>query len=132
MATTIANVVTYLIFTALFGNEWYLVNNALAWFAGVVVAFLTNKSFVFNSKCWRGKVLFKELGEFMVARLLSFGFEEGGMWLFVTVLGFGEYSLNIFNLKIGGDFIVKVFVSIVVVIINYFFSKYIIFKKNNS
>lgn len=132
VATTIANILTYILSTALFGKDWYLFNNALAWFAGVFVAFLTNKTFVFCSKCWRGKVFVKELFEFIVARLLSFGIEEGGMFLFVTILGFGNYSAELLGMTIGGDFWVKLGVSVVVVIINYFLSKYIIFKKNNE
>lgn len=129
--TTVANFLVFLVATKLFGEELVLINNALAWIAGVVVAFVTNKLFVFNSKSWKPKTAIKELAEFVAARLLSFGFEEFGMWLFVTVLHMGDKALSLFAFSISGQIIVKFFLSIVVVILNYFFSKFIIFKKNN-
>lgn len=130
--TTIANFVVFLIATKLFGEELVLVNNALAWIAGVVVAFVTNKLFVFNSKSWSAKTAFKEFAEFVAARLVSFGFEEFGMWLCITVLHLSDKSLSLFAFSVSGQIIVKFFLSIVVVILNYFFSKFVIFKKNNK
>ena len=122
--TTVANFVVFLVMTKLFGEELVLLNNAAAWIAGVVVAFITNKLFVFNAKSWKLKTALKEFAEFVGARLLSFGFEEFGMWLFITLLHFGDKSLSVFAFTISGQFIVKFLLSIVVVILNYFFSKY--------
>ena len=132
VGTTLANLFTFIIFTKLFGEEHFMINNALAWFAGVVVAFVTNKIYVFNSKSWELKVALKEFGEFVVARLLSFGFEEGGMLLFVGVLKLADFSFSILFFEVSGQLIIKILLSIVVVILNYFFSKFIIFKKNNK
>lgn len=130
--TTVANFVVFLIATKLFGEELVLVNNALAWIAGVVVAFVTNKLFVFKSKSWIPKTAVKEFAEFVAARLVSFGFEEFGMWLCITVLHLSDKSLSLFAFSVSGQIIVKFFLSIVVVILNYFFSKFFIFKKNNK
>lgn len=127
--TTLVNLLTFWAFTQILGEERYLINNAIAWVAGVAFAFVTNKLFVFESKKWNIKTIGKELPEFVGARLFSFGVEEGGMWLFVDALGFGENSLTILGITITGQIIAKLALAVIVVILNYFFSKFIIFKK---
>lgn len=127
--TTLVNLVTFWLFTGILGEELYLINNAIAWVVGVIFAFITNKLFVFESKSWNSKIAGKEFIEFVGARLFSFGVEEGGMWLFVDVLGFGEKSLTLFGFTITGQIIAKLVLAVVVVILNYFFSKFIIFKR---
>ena len=128
--TTLVNFLTFWFFTKILGEELYLINNAIAWVIGVVFAFVTNKLFVFESKSWNIKTVGKELPEFVGARLFSFAVEEGGMWLFVDILNFGEKSLNLFGFTISGQIIAKLTLAVVVVILNYFFSKFIIFKKS--
>ena len=130
--TTLVNLATFWVFTKILGEELYLINNALAWVVGVIFAFVTNKLFVFESKSWKSKTAGKEFIEFVGARLFSFGVEEGGMWLFVDVLGFGEKSLNLFGFTISGQIIAKLALAVIVVILNYFFSKFIIFKKSKN
>ncbi len=127
--TTIANFLTFWGFTELLGEEWFLVNNAVAWVAGVLVAFVTNKLWVFNSKSWKISIALKEFFEFTIARVFSFFVEEFGMWLFITVLHFSDKSLSLFAFSVSGQIIVKLLLSVIVVIMNYFFSKFIIFKK---
>ena len=127
--TTLVNLLTFWIFTKILGEELYLINNAIAWVAGVVFAFVTNKLFVFESKTWKSKIAGKEFIEFVGARLFSFGVEEGGMWLFVDILAFGEKSLTLFGITIAGQIIAKLALAVIVVILNYFFSKFIIFKR---
>lgn len=130
--TTVANFAAFWICTHLLGERFYLFNNAVAWLAGVIVAFVTNKLWVFNSKTWEFRVVSKEITEFTAARLLSFVFEETGMWFFVDVLSFGDKSLQLLGFTISGQIIVKLLLSIVVVILNYFFSKFIIFKNKTK
>ena len=127
--TTLVNLLTFWIFTKILGEELYLINNAIAWVAGVVFAFVTNKLFVFESKTWKSKIAGKEFIEFVGARLFSFGVEEGGMWLFIDILAFGEKSLTLFGFTITGQIIAKLVLAVIVVILNYFFSKFIIFKR---
>lgn len=130
--TTLVNLITFWVFTKILGEELYLVNNAIAWVAGVAFAFVTNKLFVFESKSWKSKTAGKEFIEFVGARLFSFGVEEGGMWLFVDILGFGEKSLTLLGFTITGQIIAKLVLAVIVVILNYFFSKFIIFKKKKT
>ena len=130
--TTLANLIAFFVADFILGQDLYLVSNAIAWITGVIVAYVTNKLWVFNSKSWKFKVLLKEIPEFVGARLFSFGVEEAGMWLFVDVIGFGEKSLNAFGFVITGVVITKFLLSVLVVVINYFFSKFIIFKKKKT
>ncbi len=127
--TTLVNFGVFWLFTKLLGEGLYLLNNAIAWVAGVIFAFITNKLLVFKSKSWQLKTAIKELTEFFGARLFSFGVEEGGMWLFISVMGLGAKSLSLFGITLTGQFLVKIALAVVVVILNYFFSKFIIFKK---
>ena len=54
------------------------------------------------------------------------------MLLFVDVLNVGEKAINIFGFSITGQIIVKLLLSVVVVILNYVASKFIIFKNKKS
>ena len=74
-----------------------------------------NKIFVFYSKS-NGKELFKEIYEFFKYRILTLVIELVLMYLFVDLL-----SIN--------DMISKIIVQIVVIILNYIFSKLFIFQK---
>lgn len=130
--TTLANLFTYLIFSSILGESFVLISNAIAWIVGVIVAFFTNKVYVFNSKSWKLRLALKEFAEFVAARLFSFGFEEFGMFLLVMVLHFPDIYVRVFNFTIPGDFTAKFILSVFVVIFNYFFSKFIIFKKNKE
>lgn len=127
--TTAVNFVIFWVFTKILGEEFYLVNNAIAWVVGVVFAYVTNKLFVFHSKSWNIKLIAKEIPEFLGARVLSFLIEEGGMLLFISGLGLGEKTLTIFGFIITGQFIVKILLAVIVVVLNYVFSKFFIFKK---
>ena len=130
--TTLVNFFAFWLFTKILGEELYLINNAIAWVVGVIFAYITNKLFVFESKSWDLKVVTKEITGFLGARIFSFLVEEGGMFLFITVLGLGEKSLTILNLTITGQFIVKILLAVIVVILNYIFSKFFIFRIKNE
>lgn len=97
----------------------YLDSNLLAWVVGVLFAFVTNKLFVFESKSFAPSVAAKELAGFVGARVFSFFVETLGLFLMVTVLNWNDY-------------VAKIIVGIIVVIINYVFSKLLIFKKKKS
>ncbi len=130
--TTLVNFAAFWILSRFLGERLYLLNNAIAWVVSVLFAYITNKLWVFESKSWAPKVVVKESVEFVAARLFSFGVEEGGLLLFVDVLGFGKYSFTVFGFEITGQLIAKVILSVIVVILNYFFSKFVIFAKKNK
>lgn len=110
----------------------YLINNAISWVIAVIFAFVTNKLFVFESKSLKANTVIKEALEFFAARLFSFGVEEGGLWLLVEVFKMKDILLQILSKEITGAFIAKIILAVVVVILNYFFSKFIIFAKKRK
>lgn len=97
------------------GGSDYLDANLIAWVVGVIFAFVTNKLFVFESKSWKPAVAGKEFAGFVGARVFSLGVEMLGMFVMVTLLTWNE-------------FIAKIIVGIAVIILNYIFSKLLIFK----
>lgn len=105
----------------LFLGKPYLLSNTIAWIVAVVFAFFTNKMFVFQSKSFEIKNLLKELTSFLGARVFSLIVEQIGLFILID-----KVLLN--------ELVSKIILGIVVVILNYFFSKLFIFKKskNNS
>ena len=112
--TTVINYVVYFILTQGLGVH-YLAANAAAWAAAVAAAFITNKIYVFRSEA-RGRELVREIWQFVSARIVSGVMESALMWIFVDIAGLP-------------DGIVKIAVSVLVVLLNYIFSKLIIFRK---
>ena len=129
--TTVVNLVVFELCGLVLGDEKYLISNVIAWVAAVIFAYVTNKIWVFESKSWAPKLILKEIPSFFAARVFSFVVEEAGLFVFVDLLGFSEYSIKILSFEIGGELIAKVILAVVVVILNYVFSKLFIFKKKN-
>lgn len=127
--TTVLNLAVFWLMNKAVGEDLALVNNAVAFVVAVAFAYVTNKLFVFESKSWDSATLLKEIPSFLGARLASFGLEELLLWLAKDVLAVGRYSLAILGLSIGGLMIAKILISVIVVILNYIFSKFFIFKK---
>lgn len=116
---------------ALFGRDitmkifYIFIANFVAWVAGVVFAFVTNKIWVFESKSWRFGLVMKELWLFVAARLLTGVLE----WFGVPLLVAAGMDQPLFGID---GFLAKVIVSVIVVILNYVFSKLIIFRKKKD
>ena len=132
VATTVVNFATFEIASRILGEKLYLLSNVIAWVVCVIFAYITNKLWVFESKSMKAEVVVKELFSFFAARGFSFIIEEGGLFLLVDVVGLSDYSLEVLGFTISGTFIAKAIVGVVVVIINYFFSKMFIFKKSKN
>ena len=97
----------------------------IAWVAGVAFAFVTNKIWVFESKSWRFGLVMKELWLFVLARLITGVLEWFGVPLLVAI----GINRPLFGAE---GFVAKLIVSVVVVILNYVFSKLIIFRKKDK
>ncbi len=130
--TTVVNFAVYWVLNKALGENFYLVNNVIAWFVSVVFAYVTNKLWVFESKSWTPKILAKEVPEFFAARVFSLLVEEGGLWLFVEKMGFEKFSFDLFGFEFTGKLIAKLVLAVIVVILNYFFSKFVIFAKKKK
>ena len=113
--TTIVNYGIYFLCTELIDLH-HLISNTIAWVLSVVYAFVVNKVLVFASKSWKPEIALKEFYKFVSARFLSGILETLLLLIFVDFL-----EIN--------DAIIKVLASVLIVAINYFLSKRLIFKK---
>lgn len=109
--TTLVNIIVYFFFARLLSIH-YLLANVLAWFFSVLFAYITNRIWVFESK---NDNIIKECTFFIGGRLFSGAVDTGLMYLFIDILSVG-------------DFISKIVIQIIVVILNYLLSKLVIFK----
>lgn len=129
VSTTVVNFLIFALCQTLLGESLYLISNGLAWFAAVVFAYVTNKLWVFESKSWKPAVLWREIPSFFGARVLSFAIEEVGLLVLVEWLDFASFSLRLLGVTLSGTLLAKLLLAVIVVILNYFFSKLFIFKK---
>ena len=130
--TTLVNLVVFKVFDLFFAGKWYLLTNTIAWIAAVAFAFVTNKLFVFESKEWSFGVLKKEIPGFLSARIGSYFIEQGGLWCFVELLHFDEKVFDFRLLQLSGKIVAKLIIGVVVVVLNYLFSKFVVFKKKDD
>ena len=93
-------------------------SNAIAWIFAVAFAYLTNKPFVFKSHDWSKKTVLPELTKFVGCRIGSGFLETANIWLTVDML-------------LWNGNIVKVIVSVLVVLLNYVGSKWLVFVKKD-
>lgn len=126
---TIVNVVFYYAFGLVIGENAYLINNILSWIITVVFAFVTNKIWVFQSKSWTFSVVREEVIGFFSARLFSLLLEEVGLYLLIELLKMNRLELDFFFFNITGTLLAKLIMQVIVILTNYFFSKFLIFKK---
>lgn len=130
--TTLVNLVVFKGCDVLFKGEHYLVSNSVAWIAAVAFAYVTNKLFVFESKSWRFDVIKKEIPSFLGARIASYFIEQAGLWFFVEILHFDEKVFDFIIVRLSGKITAKLIIGVVVVVINYVLSKFMIFAKKDS
>lgn len=127
--TTAVDLLVFVICDFLFGESLYLLSTLFAWLVATVFAYFVNKLYVFNSKSWSTSTVVRETVEFFVARVFSLGINELGMFLLIDVLSFKDIAISPLGIPINGNLIAKAIVSVIVIVLNYFFSKLIIFKK---
>ena len=130
--TTLVNLVVFKGFDVLFKGKYYLFTNTIAWIAAVAFAYVTNKLFVFESKSWKFDVLKKEIPSFLGARIASYFVEQAGLWFFVEILSFDEKVFDFIIVKLSGKITAKLIIGVIVVVINYVLSKFLIFTKKDK
>ena len=96
----------------------YRLATAGSWAAAVLFAYVTNKFFVFRSMNLHPRVVWKEFSSFVICRVATGLFTLAAMMVMVDGIG------------IRHDFICKVVVSAISLVLNYIFSKLFIFKKS--
>ena len=107
-----------LLYYVLFNQNLNVLSNIITEIVAITFAYVTNKLFVFRSKTQEKKDFLKEILSFFALRAVSFFVNLGAMWLLVDVLFFEAW-------------ICKIVVNVVVIVLNYLFSKLFIFNKAN-
>ena len=115
--STVVNFASYYISARIIGIE-EVASSAISWFCAVLFAYITNKLFVFESKTENAKSTLIEMIKFFLARIVS------GI---LCDVGTFALMVKVFNIN---DIISKVVTQVMVIIVNYIFSKLIIFKNN--
>lgn len=115
MLTTIVNLISYYFFSNIMSIN-YLISNMISWIISVLFAYITNKFYVFNSKDTSKDIIIKEFIKFVNCRLTSGIIEMILLFLLVDML-----AVN--------DIISKLVIGVIVVILNFIFSKLFVFKK---
>jgi len=130
--TTLVNLAVFKLSNLFLGEELFLVSNVIAWVIAVAFAYVTNKLWVFSSKSWASEVVRRELPAFVSARIFSLVIEEAGLWLTLKLLGMNTLSWVISGYTVTGTDLWKLVMQIIVVILNYIFSKLIIFRPEKT
>ncbi len=113
--TTIVNFVCFYILTEFIHIEENL-SNAFSIVASILFAYFTNRKLVFNSTATTAKEKLTEFGKFILGRAFS---------MIVELVGF----FLMFNIASINEFVSKALISIIVIILNFFISKFFAFKK---
>ena len=116
--TTVVNIVTYAIFARLFHVD-EVVSNIIAQIISILFAYVTNKIYVFESKSTKLKDILREMISFFGCRI------------FTAVLDTLLFSFMI-KILFMNDLIAKCITQVVVIVLNYVFSKLIIFRKKDK
>ena len=115
VCTTLVNVLTYLCAAHIMKMP-VMAGTILAWVLAVLFAYITNRKWVFHSEATGNQEVGKEIFSFFICRLATGIVDWVCMFIFVEIL-------------LWNDVIIKLIANVVVIILNYIASKWIIFKK---
>ena len=113
--TTLVNIVSYWLLTRWLKQS---VNTAtvVAWILSVLFAYITNRTWVFDSKAIQPNEVIREIVSFFLARLSTGLLDWLIMFVFVTKLSLPDMP-------------VKIASNILVIVLNYVLSRFLVFKK---
>lgn len=94
--------------------------NTISVITAILFAYFVNSRFVFESIADNFKDRFKEFVKFISARLSTLIIEVGGVWLLVGVLKLNEFLVK------------TIIIQIIVLVLNYIFSKFLVFTKKEK
>ena len=118
VSTTIVNFIAYHLFCNIIGIP-NLIANAIAWVIAVSFAYVVNARWVFLDKQEDAAHESKKIVKFFGARVVTFGVEELGMFILVDLLR-------------GNNLIMKAVVAVLVIVLNYIFSKLFVFTRKKE
>lgn len=102
------------------------------WVAGVIFAFFTNKSWVFQDKVSDRHAVLVQFGEFTLSRLFTYFIEWGlgvGVPALLGALGYKPFKII---LTFDADLIATGVSVVLVTILNYILSKLLVFRKKKT
>lgn len=114
VVTTVVNFVIYYVLLGL--GMHYLAAQVIAWIGAVIVAYVTNKLWVFESRARTLPAVAAEFASFVASRLFSGAVETALLWLLVDVITIPEN-------------IAKLPVAVLTVVLNYITGKLLVFRK---
>lgn len=126
--TTLINYGVFWLLSELWHGRYVLAANLLTFILATAFAFVTNKRFVFQSRSWRPRLVLREGLSFTAARVFSFCIEEAGLYVSAYVLMLDRFSLG----PVNGVMAAKILLSVLAVVLNYFFSKFLVFAKKRG
>lgn len=114
--TTIVNFIVY--FALRYVGISYRLSNTIAILISIIFAYLTNRKYVFSSKVSNFSDIIKEFSKFFGCRMFSFVADMFAMVLFIDFMAVSEI-------------LAKFGTAVIVTIMNYVFSKLLIFKNQS-
>ncbi len=116
--STIINIVVFAICERILHLST-IISNVIAWTIAVLFAYVTNKLYVFDSKTTKKQELAKEIISFFSARIFTLVVETIFLKIVIDELGLNEILMKIIS-------------NVIVIVLNYVFSKIFIFKKDKN
>lgn len=116
--TTLVNLITFAVFCDVLDMNVTL-GNVLSIILAILFAYVSNKIFVFSSKTEGLKEMFSELCRFVGGRLSTMAIEVGGVYLIYNMMGYPKMAA-------------KLITQILVIIGNYFISKFFVFRNRDG
>ena len=113
--TTLVNFIVYFAMVDVL-HIYYLASNLVAWILSVLFAYVTNRRYVFNSQKTQAKEVRREALSFFACRGLSGLMDMVLLYLLVDVMAMNDGTA-------------KVLVTILVIVLNYVLSKWLVFRK---
>lgn len=105
---------------------------SLGWVAGVIFAFFTNKSWVFQDKVSGKLAVLVQFGRFTFSRVFTYFVELGlgvGVPLLLTAFGYKPFKII---LTFDADLIATGVSVVLVTVLNYILSKLLVFRKKKT
>lgn len=118
VCTTLVNIAVYWVCAHLLGMA-VVPGTMVAWVVAVLFAYLTNRKWVFHSEASSRGEIGREIAAFYACRIATGIVDWAGMYIFVDLLGWN-------------DFVMKIAMNLLVIILNYAASRLLIFKKRKT
>ena len=116
--TTLVSIVSYALCERWLGMD-PLVANVISWILAVSFAYVTNRTWVFNSRTKGFRPILREILSFFGGRLATLGLEELILWIGIKRMGMDSL-------------LVKLITQVVVILSNYVISKVFVFRQKKQ